>query len=92
MLRWNLNAILLSSVYYHIIDSPTAMNLNYGYLSFGSTAGFCLHTQILSGVFLAMHYASDTHTLFLFGEAPTMYEDCTTDNIKLSSSALIRVI
>ena len=53
MVRWNLNAIL-SWVDSHIIDYPTAMNLNYNW-SFGSTAGFCLLIQILSGAFLAMH-------------------------------------
>nr|YP_010401843.1 apocytochrome b [Sargassum graminifolium]UQV81018.1 apocytochrome b [Sargassum graminifolium] len=62
MTRWNLNAIL-SWVDSHIIDYPTAMNLNYNW-SFGSTAGFCLLIQILSGAFLAMHYASETHYAF----------------------------
>ena len=62
MVRWNLRAIL-SWVDSHIIDYPTAMNLNYNW-SFGSTAGFCLLIQILSGAFLAMHYASETHYAF----------------------------
>nr|YP_011008235.1 apocytochrome B [Halosiphon tomentosus]WBP70136.1 apocytochrome B [Halosiphon tomentosus] len=62
MARWNLNAIL-SWVDSHIIDYPTAMNLNYNW-SFGSSAGFCLVIQILSGAFLAMHYASETHYAF----------------------------
>ena len=39
----------------HIIDYPTAINLNYLW-SFGSTAGLCLVIQIISGIFLAMHY------------------------------------
>nr|QWK45001.1 apocytochrome B [Analipus japonicus] len=62
MARWNLNSIL-SWVDSHIIDYPTAMNLNYNW-SFGSSAGFCLVIQILSGAFLAMHYASETHYAF----------------------------
>nr|YP_011008060.1 apocytochrome B [Desmarestia aculeata]WBP69926.1 apocytochrome B [Desmarestia aculeata] len=62
MSRLNLNAII-SWVDSHIIDYPTAMNLNYNW-SFGSSAGFCLAIQILSGAFLAMHYASETHYAF----------------------------
>ena len=54
---------LLSWVDSHIIDYPTAMNLNYNW-SFGSSAGFCLVIQILSGAFLAMHYTSETHYAF----------------------------
>jgi len=52
--RWNKDAIL-SFVDSHIIDYPTPINLNY-FWSFGSTAGICLVIQILTGVFLAMHY------------------------------------
>ena len=51
MSRLNLNSIL-SWVDSHIIDYPTAMNINYNW-SFGSSAGFCLVIQILSGAFLA---------------------------------------
>jgi len=39
----------------HIVDYPTPINLNYLW-SFGSTAGICLVIQILTGIFLAMHY------------------------------------
>jgi len=45
----------LSFVDSHIIDYPTPINLNYLW-SFGSTAGLCLVIQILTGIFLAMHY------------------------------------
>ena len=54
IVRWKksyLQAILNS----HIVDYPTPLNLTYAW-SFGSTAGFCLVIQILTGVFLAMHY------------------------------------
>jgi quinol-cytochrome oxidoreductase complex cytochrome b subunit len=52
--RWNKNSILafLDS---HIIDYPTPINLNY-FWSFGALAGLVLVIQIISGVFLAMHY------------------------------------
>jgi len=53
-LRWN-KENLLSFVDSHIIDYPTPVNLNY-FWSFGSTAGLCLVIQILTGIFLAMHY------------------------------------
>jgi len=52
--RFNKDA-LLSFVDSHIIDYPTPSNLNYLW-SFGSTAGLCLVIQIITGIFLAMHY------------------------------------
>ena len=52
--RWNKN-YLLAILNSHIIDYPTPINLTYAW-SFGSTAGICLVIQILTGVFLAMHY------------------------------------
>ena len=53
-LRWN-NNYVLSFVDNHIIHYPSPINLTYAW-SFGSSAGICLVIQILSGVFLAMHY------------------------------------
>jgi len=53
-IRWNKDSIL-SFVNAHIIDYPTPINLNYMW-SFGSTAGLCLVIQIVTGIFLAMHY------------------------------------
>ena len=52
--RWNKN-YLISIVDKHIIHYPTPINLNYAW-SFGSLAGISLVIQILSGIFLAMHY------------------------------------
>jgi len=54
LIRWNKNN-LLSFVDSHIINYPTPVNLNYMW-SFGSTAGLCLVIQIVTGIFLAMHY------------------------------------
>jgi hypothetical protein len=51
-IRWNKN-YLLAILNSHIVDYPTPVNLTYMW-SFGSTAGFCLVIQILTGVFLAM--------------------------------------
>lgn len=53
--RWNKDSIL-AFVDSHIIDYPTPINLNYMW-SFGSTAGLCLVIQIITGIFLAMHYS-----------------------------------
>jgi len=54
MSRWNKDFIL-SFVDSHIINYPTPINLNY-FWSFGSTAGIALVIQIITGIFLAMHY------------------------------------
>ena len=53
-IRWNKD-YLLSVVDNHIIDYPTPINLSYLW-SFGFTAAFCLGVQIVTGIFLAMHY------------------------------------
>ena len=52
--RWTKNS-LLSIANNHIIDYPTATNISYLY-GFGSLAGLMLVVQILTGIFLAMHY------------------------------------
>nr|YP_011007992.1 apocytochrome B [Choristocarpus tenellus]WBP69823.1 apocytochrome B [Choristocarpus tenellus] len=62
MSRWNVNT-LTAWFDSHIIDYPTAINLNYTW-SFGSAAGFCLAIQILSGTFLAIHYTGEINYAF----------------------------
>lgn len=52
--RWS-NNFLLSFLSNHILSYPTPINLNYAW-SFGSVAGICLVIQIITGIFLAMHY------------------------------------
>nr|AID59875.1 cytochrome b [Pseudaesopia japonica] len=46
-----------------VIDLPTPPNLS-SLWNFGSLLGLCLITQILTGLFLAMHYTSDINTAF----------------------------
>jgi len=46
---------LLAFISTHIINYPTPISLSYAW-SFGSLAGICLVIQMLSGIFLAMHY------------------------------------
>lgn len=38
-----------------IVDSPQSSNLSYAW-NFGSLLGACLIVQIITGVFLRMHY------------------------------------
>nr|ADZ52839.1 cytochrome b [Hemiechinus auritus] len=45
------------------IDLPTPSNIS-SWWNFGSLLGLCLITQIITGLFLAMHYTSDTLTAF----------------------------
>ena len=61
-LRINKNYILnlLDS---HLIHYASPLNLTYAW-SFGSLAGLCLVIQMLSGIFLAMHYSPNTDLAF----------------------------
>ena len=63
MLRWNKNR-LLGILNSHIIDYPTPININYLW-SFGSAAGIVLVIQILTGIFLAMHYTPQIDLAFI---------------------------
>ena len=48
----------------HLIDYPTPVNINYLW-NFGSMAGVFLVVQILTGIFLAMHYTPHVDLAFL---------------------------
>jgi ubiquinol-cytochrome c reductase cytochrome b subunit len=61
-IRWNKDAIL-SFIDSHIINYPTPINLNYMW-SFGSLAGINLAIQIITGIFLAMHYTPHVDLAF----------------------------
>ena len=64
MLKERLNKeSLIAIIDSHIINYPTPINLNYMW-SFGSTAGICLVIQIITGIFLAMHYCPDIFLAF----------------------------
>lgn len=71
LIRWNKNN-LLSFVDSHIINYPTPINLNYMW-SFGSTAGLCLVIQIITGIFLAMHYTP--HIEYAFSSVEHIMRD-----------------
>nr|YP_009685633.1 cytochrome b [Epiplatys togolensis]QDU24723.1 cytochrome b [Epiplatys togolensis] len=46
-----------------LVDLPTPVNIS-AWWNFGSLLGLCLIAQILTGLFLAMHYTSDISTAF----------------------------
>ncbi len=73
MRRWNRD-YLLSILDSHIINYPTPINLN-NFWSFGATAGICLLIQILTGIFLAMHYTS--HIDLAFNSVEHIMRDVT---------------
>ena len=47
----------------HLIHYPTPITLTYAW-SFGSLAGLCLVIQIVTGLFLAVHYTADMKLAF----------------------------
>jgi hypothetical protein len=47
----------------HVIHYPTPITLTYAW-SFGSLAGICLVIQMISGIFLAMHYTPNIELAF----------------------------
>ena len=70
-MRWVKNSIL-SVVNNHLVDYPTPINQNYFY-GFGSLAGVMLVIQILTGIFLAMHYTP--HIEFAFSSVEHIMRD-----------------
>nr|YP_008378968.1 cytochrome b [Chiropotes albinasus]AGM47462.1 cytochrome b [Chiropotes albinasus]URH14090.1 cytochrome b [Chiropotes albinasus]URH14233.1 cytochrome b [Chiropotes albinasus] len=54
---------LMKIVNTSFIDLPTPPNIS-SWWNFGSLLGICLITQIITGLFLAMHYTSDSSTAF----------------------------
>jgi ubiquinol-cytochrome c reductase cytochrome b subunit len=69
--RWN-KGYLLTILDNHIIDYPSPINLSYAW-SFGALAGICLIIQIVTGIFLAMHYTP--HIDFAFSSVEHIMRD-----------------
>jgi len=57
------NGIFKTILENHLIYYPTPANFNYSY-SFGSLVGLFFSMQIITGVFLAMHYSADIDLAF----------------------------
>lgn len=60
MIKQDKLALLISN---SLITLPTPANISF-FWNFGSLLGLCLATQIVRGVFLAIHYSRDTATAF----------------------------
>jgi group I intron endonuclease len=69
LLKTNVLLRLLNS---YIVDSPQPANISYLW-NFGSLLGTCLVIQILTGVFLAMHY--QPHVDFAFNSVEHIMRD-----------------
>nr|AYN79153.1 cytochrome b [Coendou prehensilis] len=54
---------LIKIINHSFIDLPTPSNIS-AWWNFGSLLGVCLLLQIITGLFLAMHYTADTNTAF----------------------------
>lgn len=54
---------VLSLLNSYIVDSPQPSNISYMW-NFGSLLGLCLIIQILTGIFLAMHYSPNVDLAF----------------------------
>lgn len=54
---------IISLVNNIFIDLPAPSNINYLW-NFGSLLGVCLIIQIITGIFLAMHYCADVNLAF----------------------------
>ena len=58
----SLNAIM-QTIYNHVLHYPSPINFNYAY-SAGSVVGIFFAIQMITGIFLAMHYVPSTETAF----------------------------
>nr|AFA46320.1 cytochrome b [Cercopithecus denti] len=54
---------IMKMINHSFIDLPTPSNISMWW-NFGSLLGFCLLLQIITGLFLAMHYSPDTSSAF----------------------------
>nr|APC60775.1 cytochrome b [Mesocapromys melanurus] len=54
---------LIKIINHSLIDLPAPSNIS-SWWNFGSLLGVCLGIQIITGLFLAMHYTADTSTAF----------------------------
>jgi ubiquinol-cytochrome c reductase cytochrome b subunit len=61
-MRWN-QKFLLNTFNNHLIDYPTPLNISY-FWGFGFLSAVMLGTQILTGVFLAIHYCANVELAF----------------------------
>jgi quinol-cytochrome oxidoreductase complex cytochrome b subunit len=63
--------VLLRLLNSYLVDSPQPSNISY-FWNFGSLLGLCLILQILTGIFLAMHYQPHVEFAFDSVEHPSL--------------------
>ena len=61
--KWFNDRLPLLTLGAHLTDYPTPKNLNYWW-TFGGILTFCLLTQIITGIVLAMHYVAHADLAF----------------------------
>ena len=61
--KWFNDRLPLLTLASHLTDYPTPRNLNYWW-TFGGILTFCLLTQIITGIVLAMHYVAHADLAF----------------------------
>ena len=61
--KWFNDRLPLLTLANHLTDYPTPKNLNYWW-TFGGILTFCLVTQIITGIVLAMHYTAHADLAF----------------------------
>ena len=61
--KWFNDRLPLLTLTSHLTDYPTPKNLNYWW-TFGGILTFCLLTQIITGIVLAMHYVAHADLAF----------------------------
>ena len=70
--KWFNDRLPLLTLTNHLTDYPTPKNLNYWW-TFGGILTFCLITQIITGLVLAMHYVA--HADLAFGSVEHIMRD-----------------
>ena len=63
--KWFNDRLPLLTLANHLTDYPTPKNLNYWW-TFGGILTFCLITQIVTGLVLAMHYIAHADICLLY--------------------------
>jgi hypothetical protein len=72
----------------HVIHYPTPITLTYAW-SFGSLAGICLVIQMLTGIFLAMHYTPNID--LAFNSVEYIMRDGAGSSVLVTFSCLTRL-
>ena len=77
--------VLLRFINSYVVDSPQPANIYYLW-NFGSLLATCLGLQILTGIFLAMHYIPNVDLAFTSVEHMTATKEI---NLKLAGSSYL---